>query len=70
MARQGFKKWWTRIVPEPIERSTFVLAASAALLLLFWKWEPIGGTMWQVSNAAERVVLRAACSASGRSTST
>jgi protein-S-isoprenylcysteine O-methyltransferase Ste14 len=46
------------IVPESIERSTFVLAASAALLLLFWKWEPIGGLIWQVHNPTARLVLQ------------
>jgi methanethiol S-methyltransferase len=48
MARPWFKKAWTRIVPEPVERSTYVLFSSIALLLMFWKWEPIGGTIWRV----------------------
>jgi protein-S-isoprenylcysteine O-methyltransferase Ste14 len=52
MARPWFKRRWTRVVPEPAERSTFVLAASLALALLFWLWQPIGGTAWSVSGPA------------------
>lgn len=57
MARKWFKERWTQIVPWAIERSTYVLCASLALLLLFWQWRPIGIQIWSFENAAARVVL-------------
>ncbi|HMF24521.1 MAG TPA: methyltransferase [Pseudolabrys sp.] len=50
MARPQFKKWWTQFVPVSVERSTFVLFASLALLLLFWQWRPIPAVVWQINN--------------------
>jgi protein-S-isoprenylcysteine O-methyltransferase Ste14 len=57
MARRWFKEWWTRIVPQPIERSTYVLFSSLALIFLFSQWQPIGGVIWSVEDLKGRMVL-------------
>jgi protein-S-isoprenylcysteine O-methyltransferase Ste14 len=59
MARQWFKAAWTRIVPVPVERSTYVLFSSAALFVMFWKWQPMGGVIWNVGSASGRLALYA-----------
>src|SRR5262249_53537027 len=57
MARKGFKEAWTRVVPRPIERSTYVLASSACLALLFLLWHPIPRVVWSVGGTAGQVAL-------------
>jgi len=58
MARKWFKDAWTKIVPSPIERSTYVLFSSLALILLFSLWRPLGGVIWSVEDPTGRIVLR------------
>jgi methanethiol S-methyltransferase len=57
MARRWFKERFTRLFPWAVERSTYVLCASLALLLLFWEWRPLGGVIWVVENPLGREVL-------------
>lgn len=61
MARKWFKERWTQIIPWAIERSTFVLCASLALLLLFWQWRPIGILLWSIEGAQARLAIWALC---------
>jgi protein-S-isoprenylcysteine O-methyltransferase Ste14 len=57
MARPWFKRRWTRLVPAPAERATFVLCTNLLLALLFWQWRPAGGTLWHVPGPAADVLL-------------
>ena len=63
MARRWFKERWTQIVPWTIERSTYVLCASLALMLLFWQWRPIGIEIWTIENTTARIILWTLCAA-------
>ena len=57
MAREGFKRVWTRLVPKPVERSTYVLFASLVLLLLFWQWRPIPTPVWTTTDPTTVAIL-------------
>lgn len=57
MARQGFKHWWTKIVPQQVERSTYVVFSSLALTLLFHQWQPMLGVVWNVENPVGYFIL-------------
>jgi protein-S-isoprenylcysteine O-methyltransferase Ste14 len=59
MARPAFKAWWTRIIPQAAERSTYVLLSSLALIALFYFWQPMGGVIWQVENRSGQLPLLA-----------
>ncbi|HJT99450.1 MAG TPA: isoprenylcysteine carboxylmethyltransferase family protein [Rhodanobacteraceae bacterium] len=61
MARPAFKRWWTRFVPAPAERSTYVLASSLALIALFAWWRPLGGVVWSVADPFSVAVLYGLC---------
>jgi protein-S-isoprenylcysteine O-methyltransferase Ste14 len=62
MARPAFKRWWTRIVPAPIERSTYVLAATLAIALLIWQWRPIvEPVLWSAEPGAAAWALNVLC---------
>ena len=58
-ARRGFKEAWTAIVPQPIERSTYVLLSGLVLWLLYWQWRPIADEIWRVDNPIGSTLLQA-----------
>ncbi|MFM9846522.1 MAG: methanethiol S-methyltransferase [Hyphomicrobiaceae bacterium] len=58
MARKPFKRWWTQFVPVVIERSTYVLLTSLALILLFWQWRPMPSIIWQITDPTLAAVVQ------------
>lgn len=59
MARPAFKRWWTRVVPETVERSTYVLATGLVLALIFWQWRTMPTLIWDVTWPVGRISVRA-----------
>jgi len=57
MARPAFKRWWTKIIPKPVERSTYVLFASLILILMFWQWRPLNMVIWDIQAQAARATI-------------
>jgi methanethiol S-methyltransferase len=57
MARPVFKRWWMKIVPHHLERSSYVLLASLCLGLMMWQWQPVGGLVWSIENAGIKAAL-------------
>jgi protein-S-isoprenylcysteine O-methyltransferase Ste14 len=57
MARPAFKKVWIKIIPKPMERSTFVLLSSLALVLIYWKWQPITQNVWSIENETASLII-------------
>jgi len=57
MARPAFKRWFTKMVPVAIERSTYVLLSSLALILMFWQWRPLGGVLWDIQNPSGQIAM-------------
>ena len=57
MARPAFKRWWTRIIPQPIERSTYVLFSNVAMIVMFAFWRPLGGMVWEVDHTVGRAAI-------------
>jgi protein-S-isoprenylcysteine O-methyltransferase Ste14 len=57
MARPAFKRQWTKIVPKPVERSTYVLFSSLCLAVLFYFWQPMGITIWNIQHPVAQAIL-------------
>ena len=61
MARPSFKKWWTAIIPEVIERSTYVMATNVVLVALIYFWQPVNIVIWNLSGESYVPFIWAIC---------